>query len=57
MVNALIEFHGANLEAVDQDGLIALMLPAINGHVDTVNALAGTENANVEAANRRARQL
>lgn len=57
MVNALIEFHGANVEAVDQDGLIALMLPAINGHVDTVNALAGTDNANVEAANRRARQL
>ena len=41
--------RGANVEAVDEDGLTALMLAARNGHTDTVNALAGTYNANVEA--------
>jgi ankyrin repeat protein len=30
----------------------ALMLAAQNGHTDTVNALAGTHNANVEAVDR-----
>jgi len=32
---------GADVEAVDADGMTALMRAAINGHTDTVNALAG----------------
>ena len=32
--------------------MTALMLAAANGRTDTVNALAGTYNANVEAVNR-----
>ena len=39
------------MEAVERDqGRTALMLAAVNGHVDIVNALAGMHSANVEAA-------
>ena len=49
IVNALAGTHGANVDAVDNDGRTALMLAAANGHTDTVNALAGTHGANVDA--------
>ena len=48
-VNALAGTHGANVDAVDEFGMTALMLAAQNGHTDTVNALAGTHGANVDA--------
>ena len=43
--------RGASVDSGDRsnDGRTALMLAARNGHTDTVNALAGTHNANVEA--------
>ena len=48
-VNALAGTYNANMEAVNQSGLTALMLAAEEGHTATVNALAGTHNANVDA--------
>ena len=52
-MNALAGTHGANVDAVDRNGLTALMHAAMYGHTDTVNALAGTHGANVDAFNRR----
>jgi ankyrin repeat protein len=40
------------VEAVNENGWTALMLAAEDGHTDTVNALAGTHNANVHAVDR-----
>jgi hypothetical protein len=45
--------RGASVDFGDgsNDGITALMLAALYGHTGTVNALAGTHNANVDAAN------
>ena len=45
--------RGASVDGGDgiNNGMTSLMLAAANGRTDTVNALAGTYNANVEAAN------
>jgi len=40
------------VEAGNHNGWTALMFAAMKGHTDTVNALAGTHNANVEAGTR-----
>jgi len=37
------------VDAVDEDGKTALMSAARDGHTDTLNALAGTYNANMDA--------
>ena len=46
--------RGASVDGGDgiNNGMTSLMLAAANGHTDTVNALAGTYNANVEAVDR-----
>jgi hypothetical protein len=50
IVEALIGTLGVDVDAVNRDGLTALMFAAQKGHTATVNALAGTHNANVDAA-------
>ncbi|MCP3852151.1 MAG: ankyrin repeat domain-containing protein, partial [Gammaproteobacteria bacterium] len=49
--------RGASVDSGDwsNDGRTALMLAATKGHTATVNALAGTHNANVEAVDERGR--
>ena len=44
-----------NVDVIDVNGRTALMLAALNGHTDIVNALAGTHGANVDAVNRDGR--
>ncbi|MCP3851759.1 MAG: ankyrin repeat domain-containing protein, partial [Gammaproteobacteria bacterium] len=49
IIEAFIGTLGVDVDAVDEIGMTALMHAPWNRHTDTVNALAGTYNANVEA--------
>ena len=51
LISTLVGTHGANVDAVNDDGQTALMLAAEHGHTVIVNALAGTHGANVNAVN------
>jgi ankyrin repeat protein len=49
IIEAFIGPLGVDVDAVDEYGRTALVCAASKGHTATVNALAGTYNANVEA--------